>query len=374
MDLDDERAARVGADEAGEGLVAADERELVGVDGEGVGDEVVEVGGDDDAVAGVGEDLREDGVAEAGVLAGEDALEVGVALVGAAGEAAREDLRVRLDGAGVVEARDAESGGGGPGGQGAALVVLAGITVTIAAMRIATEFVRGYAVAESGPLPSTSIFVNLTRIAIVLLGALLVLNALNISITPVLTALGVGGLAVALALQDTLGNLFAGLQLVASKQVRPGDYLLLESGQEGTVEDIAWRYTTMRTQANNLVVVPNAKLGQTIITNFQLPSQPLSIIVEFGVAYGSDLERSQAIAQDVAARVMAEMQPDITEWEPVVRFSGFGDSDVQAIAIMRVVDFGDQYALKSEFIKRLHARFAEEGIEFPFPQRVVHQA
>ena len=105
-----------------------------------------------------------------------------------------------------------------------------------------------------------------------------------------LTALGVGGLAVALALQDTLGNLFAGLQIVASKQVRPGDYLLLESGQEGSVTDIAWRYTTLRTQSNNLVVVPNAKLGQSIITNFQLPDQPLSVIIEFGVAYSSDLE------------------------------------------------------------------------------------
>ena len=254
------------------------------------------------------------------------------------------------------------------------LVVLAGITVTIAAMRIATGFVRGYAVAESGPLPSTSIFVNLTRIAIVLLGALLVLNALNISITPVLTALGVGGLAVALALQDTLGNLFAGLQIVASKQVRPGDYLLLESGQEGSVTDIAWRYTTLRTQANNLVVVPNSKLGQAIITNFQLPAQPLSVIMEFGVAYSSDLVQVQAVALDVAARVMAEMQPDITDWEPLVRFSGFGESDVQAVAVLRVLEYGDQYALRSEFIKTLHARFAEEGIEFPFPQRVVHQA
>ncbi|PKQ38400.1 MAG: mechanosensitive ion channel protein MscS [Actinobacteria bacterium HGW-Actinobacteria-1] len=256
---------------------------------------------------------------------------------------------------------------------GRVLVVLAGLTVTYAAMRIATGFVRGYAVSASGPLPSTSIFVNLTRIAIVLLGALIVLNALNISITPVLTALGVGGLAVALALQDTLGNLFAGLQIVASKQVRPGDYLLLETGQEGTVEDIAWRYTTLRTQANNLVVVPNAKLGQAIVTNYQLPEQPLSITVEFGVAYGSDLDRTEAIALDVAARVMAELQPDITDWEPLMRFRGFGDSQVQAAIIMRVLDYGDQYALKSEFIKRLHARFAEEGIEFPFPQRVVHQ-
>ncbi len=256
---------------------------------------------------------------------------------------------------------------------GRVLVVLAGITVTCAAMRIATGFVRNYAVSATGPLPSTSIFVNLTRIAIVLLGALLILNALNISITPVLTALGVGGLAVALALQDTLGNLFAGLQIVASKQVRPGDYLLLETGQEGTVEDIAWRYTTLRTQANNLVVVPNAKLGQAIVTNYQLPEQPLSITVEFGVAYGSHLGRVEEVALDVARGVMHDLQPAITDWEPLMRFRGFGESQVQAAIIMRVIDFGDQYALKSEFIKRLHARFAEEGIEFPFPQRVVRQ-
>ncbi len=256
---------------------------------------------------------------------------------------------------------------------GRIIVVLAGITVTYAAMRIATGFVRGYAVSATGPLPSTSIFVNLTRIAIVLLGALLVLNALDISITPVLTALGVGGLAVALALQDTLGNLFAGLQIVASKQVRPGDYLLLETGQEGSVEDIAWRYTTLRTQSNNLVIVPNAKLGQAIVTNYQLPEQPLSITVDFGVAYGSDLPHVEALALEIAGDVMREMQPTITDWEPLMRFRGFGESQVQAAVIMRVTDFGDQFVLRSEFVKRLHARFAEEGIEFPFPQRVVRQ-
>lgn len=253
------------------------------------------------------------------------------------------------------------------------LAVLAGITVTYAAMRIATGFVRQYAVSASGPLPSTSIFVNLTRVAVVLLGAAIVLNALKISITPVLTALGVGGLAVALALQDTLGNLFAGLQIVASKQVRPGDYLLLETGQEGTVEDIAWRYTTLRTQSNNLVVIPNAKLGQAIVTNFQLPEQPLSVTVEFGVAYGSDLGRVEEVALEVARDVMADLQPKIGDWEPLMRFRGFGESQVQAGIILRALDYGDQYVLKSAFIKRLHARFAEEGIEFPFPQRVVRQ-
>ena len=114
-------------------------------------------------------------------------------------------------------------------------------------------------------------------------------------------------LAVALALQDTLGNLFAGLQIVASKQIRPGDYLLLDTTQEGTVVDIAWRTTTLRTQSDNMVIVPNAKLAQAIVTNYRLPAEPLSVLIEFGVSYEADLSRVEALAAEVATEVMAEL-------------------------------------------------------------------
>ena len=115
------------------------------------------------------------------------------------------------------------------------------------------------------------------------------LNGLGLSITPMLTALGVGGLAVALALQDTLANLFAGVYITIAGQIRVGDYLRLDSGQEGYVADIGWRSTRIRMLPNNLVLVPNAKLSQAIVTNYYLPDRELAVLVEVGVDYGSDL-------------------------------------------------------------------------------------
>ena len=257
---------------------------------------------------------------------------------------------------------------------GHALAVLAIIVGTAVAARVVGGFVRHRMAVPGGALPSTSIFVNLARIAVVLLGGLLVLNALNISVTPLLTALGVGGLAVALALQDTLGNLFAGLQIVASRQIRPGDYLLLEGGQEGTVVDIAWRTTTLRTQAGNLVIVPNSMLGKAIVTNYRLPAEALSVLIEFGVSYDADLEHVERVAAEVALDVMHELQPSLADPAPAVRFKQFGESQITGVAILRVPDYGDQYPLRSAFIKRLSARFADEGIHFPYPARTVHVA
>ncbi|MDO9556539.1 MAG: mechanosensitive ion channel family protein [Coriobacteriia bacterium] len=256
---------------------------------------------------------------------------------------------------------------------GKTIIVLAGITVTVVAMRIATGFVRMYAEAADGAAASSTIFVNLTRIAVVMLGALLILNALNISITPILTALGVGGLAVALALQDTLGNLFAGIQIVEGKQIRPGDYIELASGQAGYVEDITWRYTTVRKLSNNLVVVPNSTLATMIVTNYQLPAEEMSVLIDVGVAYGTDLELAERIAKEVAAETVAELSPNIVGYEPFARFHTFGDSAIEMTVGLRTGEFTDQWELRHHFIKRLKKRFDEAGIEIPFPQRVVHQ-
>ena len=129
------------------------------------------------------------------------------------------------------------------------------LSVTVAAGRAAAGFVRLYADRRDNLLGSTSIFVNLARALVLVIGALVLLQSLGISITPILTALGVGGLAVALALQDTLSNLISGLHVAASQQIRPGDYIRLDSGDEGFVTDITWRNTTIRALPNNLIVV-----------------------------------------------------------------------------------------------------------------------
>lgn len=254
----------------------------------------------------------------------------------------------------------------------AAIVVVVVLSATLVAARVAGGLVRLWADRPEGTLPGASIFSNLVFVVIAALGLLVLLQYFGISITPLLTALGVGGLAVALALQDTLSNVFAGFQVLASRQIRPGDYVKLESGQEGYIVDITWRYTTIRGLPNNMVVVPNSKVAGAIVTNYCLPEEEMSLLVQVGVSYDSDLEHVEGVSIEVADEIMKEIPGGVPEAEPLVRFHTFGDSSVDFTVILRVHEFVDQYAVKHAFVKRLHARFREEGIEIPFPIRTVH--
>lgn len=248
------------------------------------------------------------------------------------------------------------------------------ISLTFLVANIASELIKTYSQQVSLSLPLTSLTENLLRIVIIVLGLLILLSHLGVSITPLLTALGVGSLAVALALQDTLSNLFAGFYIVANKQVRTGDYIKLDSGQEGYVLDIGWRATRIRQLSNNIILIPNAKVGTAIVTNYFLQDKEMSVSVPCSVAYGSDLDRVELIAVEVALEVMQQVPGGIKEFKPAVRYTAFGDSAIQFSVNMRVKEFVDQYLVVHETIKRLHARFNAESIEIPFPQHVIHMA
>ncbi|MFF0156957.1 mechanosensitive ion channel family protein [Streptomyces sp. NPDC005263] len=251
------------------------------------------------------------------------------------------------------------------------LTVLLIFVVTVASARVVAGLVRTVTQSRSGVAGSATIFVNITRVLVLAIGFLVVLQTLGISIAPMLTALGVGGLAVALALQDTLANLFAGIHILASKTVQPGDYIKLSSGEEGYVEDINWRQTTVRALSNNLVVIPNGELAKTNMTNFMRPEQQLTILVQVGVAYDSDLEHVEQVTCAVVTEVMTEITGALPDHEPVVRFHTFGDSRIGFTVILGVGEFSDQFRIKHEFIKRLHRRYREEGIRIPAPARTV---
>lgn len=251
------------------------------------------------------------------------------------------------------------------------LLVIAVLSVTIFVAKVAAGLVGLYARRIEGTLPATSLFANLTKLLVFLIGALIILQTLNISITPILTALGVGGLAVALALQDTLSNLFSGLQIIASNQVRPGDYVKLESGEEGYVTDITWRNTAIRTLPNNMVIVSNSKLASTLVTNYHQPEKEMAVLVQVGVSYQSDLKKVEQVTIDVAREVMREVEGGVREFEPFIRYHTFGDSNINFSVILRGREFTDQFLIKHEFIKRLHERYQQEGIEIPFPIRTI---
>jgi small-conductance mechanosensitive channel len=252
---------------------------------------------------------------------------------------------------------------------GRAVFVLGAVSVTLAAAAIASQSVDTYGALIAPALPVSSLTRNIAWAFIAILGLLVVLNGLGLSITPMLTALGVGGLAVALALQEPLANFFAGLFITLAGQIRVGDYVKLDSGQEGYVADFSWRSTRLRMLANNLIVVPNAKLAQAIVVNHHLPSQDLAVLVDVGVDYASDLRHVERVVMEVGREVMAEAAGGVPEFEPFIRYHTFGDSSINFTVILRAKEFVDQYVVKHEFVKRLHTRFNQEGIVIPFPIR-----
>jgi small-conductance mechanosensitive channel len=249
--------------------------------------------------------------------------------------------------------------------------VLGAASVTFAAAAVASQSIEAYGALVAPALPISSLTRNVAWALVAILGLLVILNGLGLSITPMLTALGVGGLAVALALQEPLANFFAGLFITLAGQIRVGDHVKLDSGHEGYVVDFSWRSTRLQMLANNLIVVPNAKLAQAIVVNHHLPSQDLAVLVEVGVDYGSELVDVERIVTEVGREVMRDVPGGVAEFEPFIRYHTFGESSVDFTVILRAREFVDQYLIKHEFIKRLHTRFAREGVVIPFPIRTV---
>lgn len=250
------------------------------------------------------------------------------------------------------------------------LIAIVLYTVTIVLARLASGFVTLYSQRIEGL--SASLFSNLARVLVLLFGILIILQSVGISITPILATLGIGGLAVALAFQDTLSNLFSGLYLIISGQVRTGDYVKLASGEEGYVNDITWRNTTIRELPNNIIVVPNSKLASAIFKNYHLPAKEIMLQIPVGVSYDSNLEEVERITIDVAQDVMQTVSGGVPEFEPFMRYQSFEDFSIHLTVFLRVNEFFDQRLVKHEFIKRLHKRYREEGIEIPFPSRTVY--
>lgn len=245
------------------------------------------------------------------------------------------------------------------------------LSLTIMGARLVSGFLTLKVQKTAGTFASTSILVNTIELVVYMTGFLFMLQSFGISITPLLTALGVGGLAVALALQDTLSNLFSGINILLSKQIKMGDFIKLSTGEEGTVVDMNWRNTTIKHPSDNMVVVPNQKIATSIITNFALPYAECSIVIPVNVSYDSDLEHVEKVTSGVAKEIQMDTAGAVSNFEPFVRYGSFGECSITFNVILRIKTVADQHLIKHEFIKRLHVRYRQEGIEIPFMVRMV---
>lgn len=213
-----------------------------------------------------------------------------------------------------------------------------------------------------------------TRVLFFSTAVLVVLDTFGISITPILASLGIGSLAVALALQDTLNNFFSGFYLLLDRPISIGDFIKLEDGTEGFVRKVGWRSTQIEMLSENIVVVPNSKIASSQVTNYDLPLKLTTLTIPVGVAYNSDLNKVEQVTLDVASQILKQIPGAVPDFTPAIRFNTFADSSINFNVVLKAHHRTDQALIIHEFIKALHARFEREKIEIPFPQRVIHTA
>jgi len=276
--------------------------------------------------------------------------------------------------AGNEVARQAESLPQRLSGQfGTLLEVAVIISVTFTVSNTLTTLVRGASERRALALAITGLGQAVVRGVVFIIGLLVLLGALGIQITPILTALGVGGLAVALALQDTLSNLFAGVHLLADKPIRVGDYVKVADTVEGHVVDIGWRSTRVRMLQNVVVTIPNKRVAESIIMNYDLPESRMALPIRVAVDYGTDPDLVQRILQEEAAQAIADQVPGLlAEPQPIARLiPGFGEFSLDFTLICHVKSFTDQFPVQHEVRRRILRRLAAEGVRIPVQIRAV---
>src|SRR3972149_122964 len=228
------------------------------------------------------------------------------------------------------------------------------LSIAFASSNLSEKIFANYVQRSNLPIPTTGLANGILKGTILILGVLIALSVMGISITPLITALGVGGLAVALALQDTLSNLFSGIHILVEKSIRIGDFIRLETGQEGYVVDITWRTTRIRMPPNNMVIIPNNKLSQSILPNYYLPEKSMARPIPVSVSYDNDPEKIEKVVSEIAKTAAGEVPGLLEEPSPLVRLvPGFGESSLNFTLNCNIEEITHRHPVEHELRKRI---------------------
>ena len=239
--------------------------------------------------------------------------------------------------------------------------------------RILTVLMLGWLKVRRGFERTPGLLNKIVTVIIFIIAIVVILGYFKLDITPMIAGVGLGALAIGLALQSTLANFFAGVHLLSDRPIDVGNYIEIDENTKGVVEDIGWRSTRIRTLTDNLLIIPNSKLAESNITNFSKPKQDMSVWVPCGVAYESDLKKVEKISLQVAKEIQQTANGAVRDFEPVFRYREFGDSNINFITVLRVSDPLSRFVVRNEFIKALKERFDKENIEISWPIRKIYQ-
>lgn len=237
------------------------------------------------------------------------------------------------------------------------------------------NLIRYYRTSKTIIASSYGIFKTIIHIFVYGIALLIILDTLHISITPIIASLGIGSIAVALALQDTLANLFSGIAILTDRPLVVGDYVKINDEIQGFVISVGWRTTRLESIDSITVVIPNLYISKNMILNYNKPTNSSWLKIKIGVAYESDLEQVERVAIDVAKTNFYDSDKQLfTQYPPFVRFESFSNSSIDFQVYIRVKNFLEYQRIRHEYIKKLHARFNKEGIVIPFPITTVYFA
>ena len=250
--------------------------------------------------------------------------------------------------------------------------VLAALLSALLVSRIITVLMLGYLRVRKGFERPPRLLNKAISIIIFVIAVAVILAYFKIDITPLIAGVGLGALAIGLALQSTLSNFFAGVHLLSDRPINIGDFIELDKDTTGIVEDIGWRSTRIRTLTDNMLVIPNAKLADSNITNFSMPKNDMSIWVPCGVAYESDLRKVEEVTLEVAKEIQKNVPGAVSDFQPIFRYREFADSNINFTVVLRVSEPMSRFVVRNEFIKLLKERFDREKIEISWPIRKIY--
>jgi small-conductance mechanosensitive channel len=254
---------------------------------------------------------------------------------------------------------------------GKALMVVSTVVLAIAVVRCSTRMIDAWVQSGPGRYAVGAAIKLGVKFAMVPLALVTALQAIDYPIASLVTALGLGSLAVGLALQDTLKNMFAGVQLVLDRHIRSGDFIEIDKNTRGTVLEIGLRSTKLRSVENNTVVIPNGTIANAIVVNYDVNDRTTHQVLTVAVAYGVDTRRVQKLLEEVAAQAQKEIHA-LTGDPPRVWLRDLGDFSVNFSIEITLRQYAGRLAIVTEVYHRFYERLHAEGISIPFPTRTVY--
>lgn len=209
---------------------------------------------------------------------------------------------------------------------------------------------------------------KIIKTILMILTVIFVFNAWKIDISPLLATAGIAGLAIGLAVKDSLSNILGGLQLVLDRTFKVNDKIQLESGETGVILDIGLRSTKLKTYDNEVIFIPNGYLANTKIKNFTQPDFTIRTNVDFGVEYGSDPEKVRKIVLEAIKKIDAVVE----EPEPAVLFIKMSDFSLDFVARAWVKTYTEAYSTKIKMIDEIHDALNKANIGIPFPTQTIY--